>query len=218
MKTKEFVKKFKAIMYEPKERFDDVEFKKNHLTPTSIKDNDDFSRSYFFDSEVFGIEDDIIMEHIYEWDKIVEKLRIALLNIDDVYCVYDYVTKDSVGIEIRVMKKQQMEKNIKDIIKADLANAGEKFESVYPLDKDNWISVDIYNGQLEIGDHINGAYIEEAVVVDSRDNFDAAWEQFIEGLYIARIAQWKKGHRKISLGIKNFLFKLGEFKEVSSLL
>ena len=109
-------------------------------------------------------------------------------------------------------------KNIKDIIKADLANAGEKFESVYPLDRDNWISVDIYDGHLEIGDHINGAYIEEAVVVDSRDNFDAAWEQFIEGLYIARIAQWKKGHRKISLGIKNFLFKLGEFKEVSSLL
>ena len=98
MKTKEFVKKFEAIMYEPKERFDDVEFKKNHLTPTSIKDNDDFSRSYFFDSEVFGIE-----ENIYEWDKIVEKLRIALMNIDDVCCVYDYFTKDSAGIEIRVM-------------------------------------------------------------------------------------------------------------------
>ena len=103
MKTKEFVKKFEAIMYEPKERFDDVEFKKNHLTPTSIKDNDDFSRSYFFDSEVLGIEDNIIMEHIYEWDKIVEKLRIALMNIDDVCCVYDYITKDSAGIEIRVM-------------------------------------------------------------------------------------------------------------------
>ena len=214
MKIKEFVKKFEAIMYEPKERFNDVEFKKNHLVPTKIEINDDFSRSYFFDSEVFGIEDDIIMEHIYEWDKIVEKLRIALLNIDDVYCVYDYITKDSAGIEIKV---NIMEKNIKDIIKADLANAGEKFESVYPLDKDNWISVDIYNGQLEIGDHINGAYIEEAVVVDSRDNFDAAWEQFIADLYIARIAQWKAGHRKISLGIKNFLFKLGEFKEVSSL-
>lgn len=103
-------------------------------------------------------------------------------------------------------------KNIKNIIKADLANAGEKFESVYPLDRDNWISVDIYDGHLEIGDHINGAYIEEVVVVDSRDNFDSAWEQFIEGLYIARIAQWKKGHRKISLGIKNFLIKLGELE------
>lgn len=59
MKTKEFVKKFEAIMYEPKERFDDVEFKKNHLVPTGIEINDDFSRSYFFDSEVFGIEDEI---------------------------------------------------------------------------------------------------------------------------------------------------------------
>ena len=111
-----------------------------------------------------------------------------------------------------------MAKNIKNIIKADLANAGEKFESVYSLDRDNWISVDIYDGHLEIGDHINGAYIEETVVVDSRDNFDSAWEQFIEGLYIERIAQWKAGHRKTSLGIKNFLIKLGELKEVSSLL
>ena len=103
MKTKEFVKKFEDIMYEPKERFDDVEFKKNHLVPTGIEINDDFSRSYFFDSEVFGIEDDIIMEHINEWGKIVEKLRIALMNIDDVCCVYDYFTKDSAGIEIKVM-------------------------------------------------------------------------------------------------------------------
>lgn len=103
MKTKEFVRKFEAIMYEPKERFDNVEFKKNHLVPTKIEINDDFSRSYFFDSEVFGIEDDIIMEHIYEWDKIVEKLRMALMNIDDVCCVYDYLTKDSAGIEIKVM-------------------------------------------------------------------------------------------------------------------
>ena len=103
MKTKVFVRKFEAIMYEPKERFDDVKFKKNHLVPTKIEINDDFSRSYFFDSEVFGIEDDIIMEHLYEWDKIVEKLRMALMNIDDVRCVYDYFTKDSAGIEIRVM-------------------------------------------------------------------------------------------------------------------
>lgn len=103
MKTKEFVKKFEAIMYEPIEKFDDEEFKKNLLVPTEIEINDDFSRSYFFDSEVFGIGDDIIMEHIYEWDKIVEKLRIALMKLDDVCCVYDYITKDSVGIEIRVM-------------------------------------------------------------------------------------------------------------------
>ena len=111
-----------------------------------------------------------------------------------------------------------MAKNIKKIIKADLANARKGFGKDYPLDKDNWISVDIYDGHLEIGERINGAYIEGTVVVDSRDNFDAAWERFIEGLYIARIAQWKAGHRKISLGIKNALFKLGEFKEVSSLL
>lgn len=109
-------------------------------------------------------------------------------------------------------------KNIKNIIKADLANAGEKFESVYPLDRDNWISVAIYNGQLEIGDHINGAYLSEVAIANKEKNFDVLWEKFIEGLYIARIAQWKVGHRKISLGIKNFLFKLGEFKEVSSLL
>lgn len=110
-----------------------------------------------------------------------------------------------------------MEKRIKDIIKADLANAGKGFESVYPLDKDNWIEVCIYNGHLEIGDHINGAYIEEAVVVDSRDNFDSAWEQFIADLKKARKIRWKRGERKISLGIKNFLIRLGEFKEVSSL-
>lgn len=109
-------------------------------------------------------------------------------------------------------------KNIKNIIKADLANAGEKFESVYPLDRDNWISVDIVYGQLEIGDHINGAYLSQVAIANKEKNFDVLWEQFIEGLYIARIAQWKVGHRKISLGIKNFLFKLGEFKEVSSLL
>ena len=59
-----------------------------------------------------------------------------------------------------------MEKNIKNIIKADLANAGKDFEKDYLLDRDNWISVDIYDGHLEIGDHINGAYLEEAVVVD----------------------------------------------------
>lgn len=106
-----------------------------------------------------------------------------------------------------------MEKNIKDIIKADLANAGERFESVYPLDRDNWISVDIYNGQLEIGDHINGAYLSEVVVVvDSRDNFDSAWEQFIADLKEVRKIRWKKGNRKISLGIKNFLIKLGELE------
>ena len=103
MKTKEFVKKFEAIMYEPKERFDDVKFKKNHLVPTEMYINENFSRVYLFDSEVFGFEDNIIMEHIHEWGKIVEKLRIALLELDDVCCVYDYLTKDSAGIEIRVM-------------------------------------------------------------------------------------------------------------------
>ena len=96
MKTKEFVKKFKAIMYEPIEKFDDVEFKKNHLIPTEMYINENFSRVYLFDSEVFGFEDNIIMERIYEWDKIVEELRIALMKIDDVCCVYYYVTKDSV--------------------------------------------------------------------------------------------------------------------------
>ena len=100
--------------------------------------------------------------------------------------------------------------NIKDIIKADLTNAGENFEDVYPLERDNWISVVIYDGHLEIGDHINGAYLEEAVVVDSRDNFDSAWEQFIADLKEVRKIRWKKGNRKISLGVKNFLIKLGE--------
>ena len=109
-------------------------------------------------------------------------------------------------------------KNIKNIIKADLANAGEGFESVYPLDRDNWISVGIVYGQLEIGDHINGAYLSEVAIANKEKNFDVLWEKFIEGLYIARITQWKVGHRKTSLGIKNFLIKLGELKEVSSLL
>ena len=114
-----------------------------------------------------------------------------------------------------------MAKNIKNIIKADLANAGEDFEKDYPLDRDNWIHVGSFGtfpGHLDIGDHINGSYTPEVWFSFDKDNFDAAWEQFIEGLYIARIVQWKVGHRKISLGIKNFLFKLGEFKEVSSLL
>ena len=103
-------------------------------------------------------------------------------------------------------------KNIKDIIKADLANAGEKFESEYPLDKDNWISVDIVYGQLEIGDHINGAYLSEVAIANKEKNFDVLWARFIEGLKIARKAHWKVGHRKISLGIKNFLTKLGELE------
>lgn len=110
--------------------------------------------------------------------------------------------------KINIMKT----KNIKDIIKADLANAGKDFEKDYPLDRDNWIYVGIVYGQLEIGDHINGAYLEEAVVVDSRDNFDAAWEQFIADLKEVRKIRWKKGNRKISLGIKNFLIKLGELE------
>ena len=105
-----------------------------------------------------------------------------------------------------------MEKRIKDIIKADLANAGENFESVYPLDKDNWISVGIVYGQLEIGDHINGAYISEVGIANKEKNFDVLWEKFIEGLNLARKVQWKVGHRKTSLGIKNFLIRLGELE------
>ena len=103
-------------------------------------------------------------------------------------------------------------KNIKNIIKADLANAGEGFENNYPLDKDNWISVGIVYGQLEIGDHINGAYLSEVGIANKEKNFDVLWEKFIEGLNIARKVQWKVGHRKISLGIKNFLTKLGELE------
>ena len=103
-------------------------------------------------------------------------------------------------------------KNIKNIIKADLANAGKDFEKDYPLDKDNWISVGNVYGQLEIGDHINGAYLSEVAIANKEKNFDVLWEQFIEGLKIARKAHWKVGHRKTSLGIKNFLIKLGELE------
>ena len=103
METKEFVKKFKAIMYEPIEKFDDVEFKKNHLIPKGIANNDDFSRSYFFDSEVFGFDGSMIEEYEDDWIETVDKIRSALMKLDDVCCVYDYFTKDSVGIEIKVM-------------------------------------------------------------------------------------------------------------------
>ena len=103
-------------------------------------------------------------------------------------------------------------KNIKNIIKADLANAGEGFEKDYPLDKDNWISVGIVYGQLEISDHINGSYLSEVGIANKEKNFDVLWEKFIEGLNIARKVQWKVGHRKTSLGIKNFLIKLGELE------
>ena len=103
MKTKEFVRKFEAIMYEPKERFDDVEFKKNHLIPKEIANNDDFSRSYFFDSEVFGIDGSMIEEYEDDWIETVDKIRSALMKLDDVCCVYDYFSKDGVGIEIKVM-------------------------------------------------------------------------------------------------------------------
>ena len=109
-------------------------------------------------------------------------------------------------------------KNIKNIIKADLANAGEGFEKDYPLDRDNWIYVGIVDGQLEIGDHINGSYLSEVGIANKEKNFDVLWEKFIEGLHIARIAHWRVGHRKTSLGIKNFLVKLGELKKVSILL
>ena len=109
-------------------------------------------------------------------------------------------------------------KNIKNIIKADLANAGEGFEKDYLLDKDNWISVGIVYGQLEISDHINGSHLPEVGIANKEKNFDVLWEKFIEGLYITRKVQCKVGHRKISLGIKNFLIKLGALKEVSILL
>ena len=103
-------------------------------------------------------------------------------------------------------------KNIKNIIKADLANAGKDFEKDYPLDKDNWIYVGIVYGQLEIGDHINGSYLSEVGIANKEKNFDALWALFIKGLNIARKAHWKVGHRKTSLGIKNFLIKLGELE------
>lgn len=103
MKTKEFVKEFKAIMYEPTERFNDVEFKKNHLIPTGIEINDDFSRNYFFDSEVFGFDGDMIDEYLGDWAETVDKIRSALMELDDVCYVSDYFGEDGVGIEIKVM-------------------------------------------------------------------------------------------------------------------
>ena len=103
MKTKEFVKKFEAIMYEPKERFNDVEFKKNHLVPTRIEINDDFSRNYFFDSEVFGFDGSMIEEYEDDWDETVDKIRRALMKLDDVCYVDEYFSEDGVGIEINVM-------------------------------------------------------------------------------------------------------------------
>lgn len=103
MKTKEFVKKFEAIMYEPTERFNDAEFKKNHLIPTGIEINDDFSRNYFFDSEVFGFDGGMIEEYEDDWDETVEKLRRALMKLDDVCYVDEYFAEDGVGIEIKVM-------------------------------------------------------------------------------------------------------------------
>ena len=105
-----------------------------------------------------------------------------------------------------------MEKRIKDIIKADLANAEEGFENEYPLDRDNWIEACIHNGHLEIADHINGSYLAESVAADYEKNFDAAFEQFIAYLKKARKIRWKRGERKISLDIKNFLIRLGELE------
>ena len=106
-------------------------------------------------------------------------------------------------------------KNIKNIIKADLANAGEEFEKDYPLDRDNWIHVGSFgnfHGHVDISDHINGSYSPKVWFSFDKDNFDAAWEKFIKGLNFARKIQWKAGHRKTSLGIKNFLIKLGELE------
>ena len=103
METKEFVKKFKAIMYEPIEKFDDVEFKKNHLIPKEIANNDDFSRSYFFDSEIFGFDGSMIEEYEDDWDETVDKIRRALMKLDDVCYVDEYFSEDGVGIEIKVI-------------------------------------------------------------------------------------------------------------------
>ena len=111
-------------------------------------------------------------------------------------------------------------KKIKNIIKADLANAGKGFEKDYPLDRYNWIHVGSFSnfpGHVEIRDHINGSYFSEVWFSFDKDNFDAAWEKFIENLNFVRKIHWKVD-RKISLGIKNFLIKLGELKEVSILL
>lgn len=106
-------------------------------------------------------------------------------------------------------------KNIKNIIKADLANAGKGFKKDYPLDRYNWIymgSFDNFPEQLEIRDHINGSYFSEVRFSFDKDNFDAAWGKFIDNLKFVRKREWKVGHRKTSLGIKNFLGKLGELE------
>lgn len=105
-----------------------------------------------------------------------------------------------------------MEKRIKDIIKADLANAGEGFENNYPLYRDNWICVYIFGGRLYIDEHVNGSYLSDVNIVDTKDNFDAAWERFIAKLKLARKIRWKAGYRKISLGIRDFLGRLGELE------
>lgn len=101
--AKAFVKEFKAIMYEPTERFNDVEFKKNHIIPTGIENNDDFSRNYFFDSEVFGFNGDMIEEYEEDWIETVDEIRSALMELDDVCYVDEYFAEDGVGIEIKVM-------------------------------------------------------------------------------------------------------------------
>ena len=106
-------------------------------------------------------------------------------------------------------------KNIKDIIKADMANAGKGFEKDYPLDRYNWIHVSSFSnfpGHVLIRDHINGSYFSEVWFYFDKDNFDVGWKKFIENLKFVRKREWKAGYRKISLGIKNFLIKLGELE------
>lgn len=99
MDRKELVKAFKDIMFEPKERFEDADFKVNHLVPSEIEVNDDFSRTYYFNYEVFGFDADMIEECEDDWDGTFKNLRKSLMKIDEVCSVEDNGT----GISIRCM-------------------------------------------------------------------------------------------------------------------
>lgn len=104
METKTFVKEFKAIMNEPRERFNDAEFKSTHLVPADIVENDDFSREYYFLSDTFGFDSWMVEEYEDDWDETVENLRRALMKIEEVCCVDIYFADDDkVGIFVKVM-------------------------------------------------------------------------------------------------------------------
>ena len=45
----------------------------------------------------------MIEEYEDDWIETVDKIRSALMKLDDVCCVYDYFSEDRVGIEIKVM-------------------------------------------------------------------------------------------------------------------